>query len=435
MKLKFYFFILLLILFFSITCKASENSNVLLVEINGTIDRSTVEILKESMQQANNENSEAIILLLNTPGGGLQETFEIAEMINKSEIPVVGYVYPTGSAAWSAGTMILISTHIAAMSDYTVIGSAQPVEITLEGTKLVNDSKTINALVKWIETRAELYGRNQSIVGKFITENLDLNATLAKEYGVIEFVSSSIKQLLLEINGTKVTTAKGEIIIDTINARQIKYSPSFGIILMEFFSNPILSSLLLMIGIFALIIGISTPGFGAEVFGIIAILLSIVGSGFAISTLSIIFLIIGFILLIIEIFVTPGFGVIGIGGIITLLVGAIFLIPSYSTNEWVINMDWINDAIILLVVVVIFIAIFFSFLLYKIIQAKKRKAAIGMFIGEEAKTIDRITPDKPGYVRFKGEYWQATSDMTIETNSKVIIVGKDESTLKVKLKE
>ena len=435
MKLKFYFFILLIILFFSITCKASENSNVLLVEINGTIDRSTVEILKESMQQANNENSEAIVLLLNTPGGGLQETFEIAEMINKSEIPFVGYVYPTGSAAWSAGTMILISTHIAAMSDYTVIGSAQPVEITLEGTKLVNDSKTINALVKWIETRAELYGRNQSIVGKFITENLDLNATLAKEYGVIEFVSSSIEQLLLEINGTKVTTAKGEITIDTINARQIKYSPSFGIILMEFFSNPILSSLLLMIGIFALIIGISTPGFGAEVFGIIAILLSIVGSGFAISTLSIIFLIIGFILLITEIFVTPGFGVIGIGGIITLLVGAIFLIPSYSTNEWVINMDWINDAIILLVVVVIFIAIFFSFLLYKIIQAKKRKAAIGTFIGEEAKTIDRITPDKPGYVRFKGEYWQATSDMTIETNSKVIIVGKDESTLKVKLKE
>ena len=66
MKLKFYFFILLLILFFSITCKASENSNVLLVEINGTIGRSTVEILKESMQQANNENSEAIILLLNS---------------------------------------------------------------------------------------------------------------------------------------------------------------------------------------------------------------------------------------------------------------------------------------------------------------------------------------------------------------------------------
>jgi len=435
MKLKFYFFILFLLLFFSITCNASKGSNVLLIDIDGTIDQSTVEILKEGIQQANNENSEAIILLLNTPGGGLQETFEIAEMINLSEIPIVGFVYPVGSKAWSAGTLILVSTHIAAMSDYTIIGSAQPVEITIEGTKLVNDSKTINALVKWIETRAEMYGRNQTIVGRFITENLELNSTAAKDYGVIEFVSSSIKQLLTDINGTKVTTSKGEVIIDTINARQIRFSPSLGIIIIKFFSNPILASLLLMIGIFALIFGISSPGYGAEVFGIISILLSIVGSGFEISTLSIIFLIIGSLLLIIEIFVTPGFGVVGIGGIITLLVGGIFLIPSYSTKEWAISMDWINDAIILLVVVVIFIAIFFTFLLYKIIQAKKKKTAIGTFIGEEAKAIDQISPDKPGYIRFKGEYWQAKSDMVIEPNTKVIIVEKDESTLKVKPKK
>jgi len=148
----------------------------------------------------------------------------------------------------------------------------------------------------------------------------------------------------------------------------------------------------------------------------------------------VIFLIIGILLLIIEIFVTPGFGVIGIGGIIALFVGAIFLIPSYSTNEWVISMQWINDAILLVFVVVIFIAIFFVFLLYKIIQVRKKKAAIGTFVGEEARTIDRISPDKPGFVRFKGEYWRATSDTTIEPDSKVIIVGKDESTLKIKIK-
>lgn len=435
MKLNFYFFILFLLLFFSNACNASESSNVLLVEINGTINQSTVEILKESLQQAKNEDSEAIILLLNTPGGGLSETFEIAEMINTSEIPVVGFVYPTGSAAWSAGTFILISTHIAAMSDYCVIGSAQPVEITIEGTKLVNDSKTINALVKWIETRAEMYGRNQTIAGKFVTENLGLNSTMAKEYGVIEFVSSSIEKLLSDINGTVVNTAKGKVIIDTVNAKQIKYSPSLGIMIMKFFSNPFLTSILLMIGIFALIFGISSPGYGAEIFGVIAILLSIAGSGFTISTLSIIFLIIGSLLLIIEIFVTPGFGVIGIGGIILLIIGSIFLIPNYSTKEWAISMDWINDLIILLIVVVVFIAIFFAFILYKIIQAKKKKAYVGTFIGEEAKTIDKISPNTPGYVRFKGEYWKATSETTIEPNTKVIIIGKDESTLKVKIKD
>lgn len=432
MKLRFslILFVFLFIFFSFITYALS--SNVLVVEITDTIDQSTVEIFKESMQQARDGNSEAIILLLDTPGGGLDQTFEIADMINKSEIPVVGYVYPGGSAAWSAGTFILMSTHIAAMADHTIIGSCQPVEIGVEGTKYITDSKIINALTKWIETRAEMYNRNKTIAAKFITENLNLNATLAKKYGIIEHVSPSIDQLLQDINGTIVPTSKGLVTLNTKNAKQIRYSPSLKILFMKFFSNPVLASLLLMLGIFALIFGISSPGFGAEVFGVIAILLALVGSGFAISTLSIIFIIIGCLLLLIEIFATPGFGVIGIGGIICLLIGSIFLVPSYSTTKWAISMDWINEAIIVLVVAAVIIAAFFAFLLYKVIQIRKKKAVVGTFIGEKAKTIDRITPDTPGYVRFKGEYWQATSDTIIEPNTKVIIVEKDESTLIVK---
>ena len=434
MKLKLSLIFLLFIFFFLSFSTIAQSSNVLVVEITDTIDQSTVEILKESIQQANNENSEAIILLLDTPGGGLQQTFDIADIINESEIPVVGYVYPTGSYAWSAGTFILMSTHIAAMADYTIIGSAQPVEITAEGTKYITEPKIINALVSWIQTRAEMRGRNQTTAAKFITENLDLNATSAKEYGVIEHVSSSINQLLLDINGTSVSTSKGTVVLNTADAEEIVFSPSIGVQIMKFFSNPLLTSLLLMLGIFALIFGISSPGFGAEVFGAIAILLSLIGSGFAISILSIIFLIIGCLLLIIEIFATPGFGVIGIGGVILLLLGGIFLIPSYSTTEWAISMDWINDAIIVLVAAAVIIAVFFVFLLYKVIQIRSKKAQVGTFIGEKAKTVDRITPDKPGYVRFKGELWKATSDTSIEPNTKVIIIEKEESTLKVKPK-
>ena len=69
------------------------------------------------------------------------------------------------------------------------------------------------------------------------------------------------------------------------------------------------------------------------------------------------------------------------------------------------------------------------------IQVRRKKAAVGTFIGETAKTIDRISPYKSGYVRFKGELWNATSDIAIEPNTKVIIVEKDESTLKVTLKK
>jgi membrane-bound serine protease (ClpP class) len=426
-------FLLSIFIFFSFSTIA-QSSNVLIVEITDTIDQSTVEILKESLQQAENENSEAIILLLDTPGGGLQQTFEIADLINESEIPVVGYVYPTGSAAWSAGTFILISTHIAAMADHTVIGSAQPVEITAEGTKYITEPKIINALVSWIETRAEMRNRNKTAAAKFITENLNLNGTAALESQVIEHVSSSINQLLQDINGTSVSTSKGIVVLNTAGAKQVKYSPSIGIQIMKFFSNPLLTSLLLMLGLFALIFGISSPGFGAEVFGGIAILLSLIGSGFAIPVLSIIFIIIGCLLLVIEIFATPGFGVIGIGGVILLLLGGIFLIPSYSTTEWVITMDWINDAILVLVAAAVIIAIFFVFLLYKVIKIRKKKAAVGTFVGETAKTVDRLSPDKSGYVRFKGELWQATSDTIIEPKTKVIIIERDEATLKVKPK-
>jgi len=434
MKSKTTFLFLFLIIFSLAFSSIAIGSNVLTVEINDTIDHTTVEIIKESLEKAKTEKSEAIILLLKTPGGGLSETFEIADLINKSEIPFVGYVYPGGSSAWSAGTFILMSTHIAAMADNTIIGSCQPVEIGPTGTRYINESKTINALTKWIETRANIYNRNSSTARLFITENLNLNEDEAILRGVIEYHSSTIERLLVDINGTTVIASSGPKTLDTIAAKQIKYSPSIGILFMKFFSNPILSSLLLIIGIFAIIFGIRTPGFGAEIFGVIAVLLALVGSGFSISVLAIIFIVIGVLLLIIELFITPGFGIIGIGGVISLIIGSIFLIPNYSNNEWLISMSYLNEALIIVISVIVLISVFFLFLLYKIIQVRKKKAQVGTFVGETAKTVDRIVPGKEGYIRFKGALWHAKSDVIIEPKTKVEIIKREESLLIVKPK-
>ena len=203
--ISFIFFFFLLISLFSNNVFA-QNSNVLLVEISDTIDQSTVETIKESINEAESRNSEAIILTLNTPGGGLQETFDIWDLIQSSSIPFVGYVYPQGVAAWSAGTFILIGTHIASMSDNTIIGSAQPVEISIEGSRAINDSKIINALVARIQERADIHERNRTIVAEFITKNLNINETLSLEYGVIEIVSSSVEQLVIDLDGRIVKT-------------------------------------------------------------------------------------------------------------------------------------------------------------------------------------------------------------------------------------
>ena len=417
--------IIFISLFFSFNVNA-QISNVLIVEINDTIDQSTVELLYEAIQEAEYQKSQAIILLLNTPGGGLKQTFDIAAIIKNSKIPVIGYVYPSGSAAWSAGTFILMSTHIAAMANNTIIGSCQPVEITIEGTRTINDSKTINALVQWIQERADIYGRNKTLAKEFIINNRNINASIAEKYGVIEYVSDSIEILLKKIDGSVVETPYGNLSINTESAEQIYYTPSIKNIFLKFLSNPILQSLLLMLGIFALIFGISSPGFGAEIFGIIAILLSLIGSGFNIPEFSIIFIILGFLLLIIEIFATPGFGIIGLGGIICLSLGSIFIIPTFTTRNWMISMDWVDDLILILIVAAVLISIFFGFLLYKIIQIRKKKKAVGVFEGEFATTIERISPDKPGYIKFKGELWKAKSKDFIEPGTKVVIIKKDE---------
>jgi len=426
--LLFFFFLLL---FFSVSTTA-EPSSVLLVEITDTIDQSTVEVMTDSLKQAEADNAQAVILLLNTPGGGLDQTFEIATLIKESDIPIIGYVSPSGATAWSAGTFILLSTPLAAMADHTIIGSCQPIETTLEGTRFINDSKIINALVEWLQERAVMYGRNETLAKLFITENRNVNATVAKTNNIIEITASSVDQLLNDIDGRTVTTASGTVTLHTKDAEQIRYAPSIQIQLLKLISNPILTSLLLMLGIFALLVGISSPGYGAEVFGIVAILLALIGSGFTIPTLSIIFIIMGCLLLAVEIFVLPGFGAVGIGGIICLIIGSIFLIPNYPTRKWLISGEYMTDALIIMLIVIVLFALFFAFLLYKILQIRKKKPSLGKFIGEQAVAIEQISPTKPGFVRFKGEYWQAKSDTLIETNTKVVIVEKDETTLIVK---
>jgi membrane-bound serine protease (ClpP class) len=428
---------LLFIIFFlstTIFIARAENTSVIVVEVAEVIDQATVELIIGAVDEADRIQAEAIILLIDTPGGGADQTFEIGDIILDSPIPVVGFVYPKGATAWSAGTFILMSTHYAAMAPNTIIGSAQPIEIGVEGTRLINDSKRINALVEWITERAAIYGRNVTLATEFITRNRNVNATEALAVGGIEAIASSIEILIDEIDGKQVKINDDIIKLSTKNANIEWYTPSLRIQVLKALSNPVLTSLLLILGIFALIFGISAPGFGAEIFGVIAILLSLLGSGFSIPLISGFLLLLGSILLFIEIFVTPGFGVMGIGGAISLIAGSVFLIPDYSNRGWLISMEWTSTALIVLIAVAILIVLFFLFLLYKILKIRTRKTIVGTFIGEQARSIDRITPDKPGYIRFKGEYWQAKSDEIIEPNTKVVVVDKDESLLKVKIK-
>lgn len=403
---------------------------VLVVEVKDIITPATLETFKTSLEYGENINAEAIILTLDTPGGGVDETIEIIKLIDRSKTPVISYVYPKGATAWSAGTIILISSHVAAMAPGTVIGSAQPVIATPQGVELLNQSKIINALVAFATERARIYGRNETAAAAFITESLNLNPEQAKSIGVIEFTPSTIEELLEQLNGFNITTIPKTL--DTENAKIVKFNPSIKLQFLSLISNPILASLFLLIGIYALIFGISSPGVGSEILGVVLISLGLLGLGFNVNLVAIFLLIFGAALILSEL-TTPGFGILGVGGIIAMIIGSIFLIPT-TFPRYFLSEEFQKSIMVAVIVPSVTFGIFLVFALKKVVEIRWKKPKVGELIGEEATVVEKITKKKRGRVMYAGEYWEADSDQTINPREKVIIVGKSGHVLNVKKK-
>jgi membrane-bound serine protease (ClpP class) len=404
---------------------APENS-VLVLEIAEAITPASDNLVADAIERAENGNFEALVITLDTPGGGLEETQIIIKAIENTTVPVIGYV-PESGKAWSAGTLILMGTDIAAMAPFTVIGSAQPVQMSAEGTVPVDDEKIINALVKFSVETARKHGRNETFAEEVITKNRNLNDEEALEEGVIEYRASSISDLLVQVDGEIV---KGRE-LKTANAAIENYNPPIPLTFLKLISNPILSSLLLTIGLYGIIFGISNPGAGAELFGIIAIVLGLIGTGFDINIAALFLIIIGVGLLILEL-QSPGFGIFGLAGLISLVIGSIFLVPLGSENIY--TPEFMRMLVLTIVIPTIVFGLFLVYAIYKVAETRKKKPVIGAIIGDTAQTIDPISPEKHGFVRYKGEYWKARSEEEIGVDQEVEITGKEREVLVVKRK-
>jgi len=400
-------------------------AQVLVVELKDTVTSASDDIISEALEVARLEDAQALIITLDTPGGGLEETKRIIQHIDGSPVPVIGYVYPKGATAWSAGTLILLGTDIAAMSPNTIIGSAQPVEITSEGLRPVREEKIINAVVALAEDKAKQHGRNTTAAKEFITKNLNLNAEQAKEAKVVEIVAQDIEELLTEVDGM---TVKGRV-LNTSGADYTVYTPSLRLLLLDLLANPILASLLLLVGIYSLVFGLTSPGYGAEIFGVISISLGLIGLGFSVNIAAIFLIGLGMALLLFELYASS-FGLIGIAGIACIVLGSVLLVPVGYPGLY--SPEFQTTMIISLLAPAIVLGIFLAFAIYKMMEIRTKKPAIGGIIGDTAETIDEITPGGTGYVRYQGEYWIAKSEERIEPKTKVIITGKEGPVLVVR---
>jgi membrane-bound serine protease (ClpP class) len=407
---------------------AVSNGSVLAVELQGAITPASDDIILAAIGAAEAEDSRALMILLDTPGGGLTETTEILRLMEETKLPVIGYVYPEGGFAWSAGTIILISSDVAAMAPHTIIGSAQPVQLSpTGGTEPINDSKTRNAIVALIEEKARMHGRNATAAREFVVSDLNLNADEARNYSVVEYIAASPEDLLLQVNGSQV---KNTTLI-TAGTRVEYFEPPLNLQLQSLLSDPTIAGLLILIGLYAIIFGLSSPGIGAEVFGVTALALGLIGQGFNVNIGAVFLLLLGLGLILAELH-SHSFGILAAAGLICVIVGSVLFVPT-SFPEWYVPGSYQQSMALALILPSLILGLFLSFAIYKVARTRFAPMQNDRFAGEVAEAIDRLDPE--GYVLFQGEYWRAKSEETVEKGETVVILAKVGTDLQVKRKE
>ncbi len=429
MKLEriFFIFLFLFILLSSLAGPSASASrgDVLSVDLQGPITPASDDIVASALQAAEREKSSAVMLLLDTPGGGLTETYEILKLMEESKVPVIGYVYPSGAAAWSAGTLILIGSDVAAMAPHCIIGSAQPVQLSPLGqVEPVNDSKTTNAIVALIREKARSQGRNETAAEEFVLSNLNLNADQAKEYGVIEYVAASPEELLGQINGSRAKN----ITLNTSQAGIEQFWVPLNLRLLKALSDPTLAGILMLVGLYALIFGLSSPGLGSEALGVVALALGLIGLGFNVNAGAIFLILLGLGLILAELH-SHSFGILALAGLLCVMVGSILFVPT-SFPEWYVPGGYQRSMAAAIILPSLILAAFVAFAMYKVAKARFAPLASGRLVGETAEALDRL--DREGYVIFQGEYWRAEAEEPVEKGERVVILAKEGERLKVR---
>jgi membrane-bound serine protease (ClpP class) len=311
------------------------------------------------------------------------------------------------------------------MAPHTIIGSAQPVKLSpTGGVEPINDTKTTNAIVALIEEKARKHNRNATAAREFVLSNLNLNADEAKDYGAIEYVSSSPEDLLHQINGTQVKNAT----LHTSGAKVEYFEPPPNLELLKFLSDPTIAGLLMLIGLYAIIFGLSSPGIGAEAFGVVTLALGLIGMGFNVNLGAIFLLLLGLGLVLAELH-SHSFGILAVAGLICIAIGSILFVPT-SYPQWYVPGAYQRTMAISVILPSLILGAFLAFALYKVASLRFAPPVSGKFVGEEAEAIETLSPG--GYVLFQGEYWLAEADETVDKGEKVVILRKDGSKLLVK---
>jgi membrane-bound serine protease (ClpP class) len=395
------------------------------LEIEGPVTPIMISYIERGIRTAETDGAEVLIIQLNTPGGQIDLMNEIVQALLQADVPTAVYVYPPGAYAASAGTLITLAGHVAAMAPGTTIGAASPV-----GSEGQDLGETLEKKVKEdlkAQARALAKRRGEEAMAwaeSAIEEAKAATAEEALELGVIDFIADDLDDLLEQMDGFQAEVRNRELTLQTAGARVRDLPMNFVEHLLHIITNPTIAFILLTIGINAILFELSSPGgYVAGIVGAICLLLAFYALGvLPVNYTGLIFIGLAFVLFAVDI-KAPTHGALTVGGIVSLVAGALVLFnsPLYQVS------------IVAVVSVAVTTGGFFAFAIAKVVQAQKKQAVTGRegLIGRLAQA--RTAIDREGTVLIKGELWDATAvDGPVLAGDWVEIVAVDGFRLRVK---
>ena len=320
----------ILLLLLSIVVGSFANGpQIDVVEYQGIINPPAAEFIAKAIKESAEKKAAAIIIRLDTPGGLDQSMRTIVKDIIASEIPVIVFVSPSGARAASAGTFITMAAHIAAMAPGTNIGAAHPVSISGGETKGDMAAKLENDAAAYIKGIAHKRGRNEQWAEDAVRKSVSITAEEALKIKVIDFVAKDIDELLAAVNGRSIITEKGAVALNIKGAKINKVEMGIRFKILSLLADPNIAYILLMLGIYGIFFELSSPGaILPGVVGGIFLILAFYGlQTLPINYAGLLLILLALILFIAEVKVTS-YGLLTIGGIISMFIGSLMLIDT-----------------------------------------------------------------------------------------------------------
>ena len=416
-------FVIFLFLLFPSPARAQAGRRVLLLEAQGPLTPAMVGYIERGIAQADRTPAEALVLQLDTPGGSIDLMNSIVQAIRASDVPVIVYVAPRGAIAGSAGTVITLAGHIAAMAPETAIGAASPVGGQGEDLEQTLETKQKEILKATVRSLAANRGAEATALAEAtIEEAKAVSAQEALAAGLIDLIAADIPDLLQQVDGRTVAVGGDEIILSTAGAEVETIPQRFIEQFLQVLTNPNIVFLLLTVGVQAILIEISHPGgWIAGFIGIVCLALGTYGLGILpVNWFGLAFVLTAFVLFILEV-KAPTHGALTVAGMASFIVGALVLFNSPETPSFQ------RVSVPLVVGTGIATAAFFMTIVAFAIRGQMRPVETGAeaIIGRLGEVRSALSP--AGMIQVAGELWSAETEEgeDLPVGTKVEVVGVD----------